>query len=91
MPIYKGSQKIKDIYFGKTKIGKIYKGSTLVYASTVPDTDFLKQPDFSTAESIQDGIASSFTLGDKIGYVQRCNNCRGCLFSNTRAINASVY
>lgn len=64
--------KIEDIYFGKTKIGKIYKGSTLVYASTVPDTDFLKQPDFSTAESIQDGIPSSFTLGD--GYLCLYNN-----------------
>lgn len=72
MTVHIGSKKIEDIYFGKTKIGKIYKGSTLVYASTVPDTDFLKQPDFSTAESIQDGIASSFTLGD--GYLCLYNN-----------------
>lgn len=64
--------KIEDIYFGKTKISKIYKGSTLVYAASVPDTDFLKQPDFSTAESIQDGIASSFTLDD--GYLCLYNN-----------------
>lgn len=64
--------KIEDIYFGKTKIGKIYKGSTLVYAQSFQDTDFLKQPDFSTAESIQDGIASSFTLGD--GYLCLYNN-----------------
>ena len=55
MPAYKGSQKIKDIYFGKTKIGKIYKGSTLVYASTVPDTNFLKQPDFAKAVQFNQG------------------------------------
>lgn len=47
--------KIEDIYFGKTKIGKIYKGSTLVYASTVPDTDFLKQPDFARAVQFNQG------------------------------------
>lgn len=47
--------KIEDIYFGKTKIGKIYKGSTLVYASTVPDTDFLKQPDFAKAVQFNQG------------------------------------
>lgn len=33
MTVYKGSQKIKDIYFGKTKIGKIYRGSQLLYTS----------------------------------------------------------
>lgn len=47
--------KIEDIYFGKTKIGKIYKGSTLVYASTVPDTNFLKQPDFAKAVQFNQG------------------------------------
>lgn len=47
--------KIEDIYFGKTKIGKIYKGSTLVYASTVPDTNFLKQPDFEKAIQFNQG------------------------------------
>lgn len=47
--------KIEDIYFGKTKIGKIYKGSTLVYASTVPDTNFLKQPDFAKAIQFNQG------------------------------------
>lgn len=33
MPIYVGSQKIKDIYYGGVKIGKIYRGNTLVYTS----------------------------------------------------------
>lgn len=33
MPIYKGSQQIKELYFGGTKIGKVYRGSTLVYQS----------------------------------------------------------
>lgn len=47
--------KIEDIYFGKTKISKIYKGSTLVYASTVPDTNFLKQPDFARAVQFNQG------------------------------------
>lgn len=47
MPIYVGSQKIKDIYFGKTKIGKVYKGSVLVYASSVNDGAYIKQPDFT--------------------------------------------
>lgn len=39
MTVYKGSQKIKDIYFGKTKIGKIYKGSQLLYTSLVYPLD----------------------------------------------------
>lgn len=34
MPIYNGSQKLKDIYIGGTKIKKIYNGSTLVYTSS---------------------------------------------------------
>lgn len=55
MTVHIGSKKIEDIYFGKTKIGKIYKGSTLVYASTVPDTDFLKQPDFAKAVQFNQG------------------------------------
>lgn len=33
MSIYKGSQKIKELYFGGVKIGKVYKGGTLVYQS----------------------------------------------------------
>lgn len=33
MPIYNGSQKLKDIYIGGTKIKEIYNGSTLVYKS----------------------------------------------------------
>lgn len=33
MPIYKGSQKIKELYFRGVKIGKLYKGGTLVYQS----------------------------------------------------------
>lgn len=33
MPIYKGNEKIKDIYNNSTKIGFVYKGSTLVYNS----------------------------------------------------------
>ena len=53
--IYSGSQKIASVFYGKTKIGKIYKGSTLVYASTVPDTDFLKQPDFAKAIQFNQG------------------------------------
>lgn len=35
MPIYKGSQKQKEVYFGGKKIKEIYKGSTLVYRSIV--------------------------------------------------------
>lgn len=31
--LYKGSTKIKDVYFGSTKIKEIYHGSTLVYSS----------------------------------------------------------
>ena len=31
--LYKGSTKIKDVYFGSTKIKEIYKGSTLIYSS----------------------------------------------------------
>lgn len=33
MAVYKGGQKIEDLYCGSAKIGKIYKGSTLVYSS----------------------------------------------------------
>lgn len=33
MPIYKGSQKQKEVYIGNVKIGKIYKGNILVYTS----------------------------------------------------------
>lgn len=47
MPIYVGSQKIKDIYYGNIKIGKVYKGSVLVYASSVNDGAYIKQPDFT--------------------------------------------
>lgn len=47
MPIYVGSQKIKDIYYGGVKIGKVYKGSVLVYASSVNDGAYIKQPDFT--------------------------------------------
>lgn len=32
--LYKGSTKIKDVYFGSTKIKEIYKGSTLLYSSS---------------------------------------------------------
>ena len=32
--LYKGSTKIKDVYFGSTKIKEIYKGSTLIYSSS---------------------------------------------------------
>lgn len=64
--------KMGEVYKGSTAINQIYVGSSLRYAASVPDTDFLKQPDFSTAESIQDGIASSFTLDD--GYLCLYNN-----------------
>lgn len=47
MPIYVGSQKIKDIYYDNIKIGKVYKGSVLVYASSVNDGAYIKQPDFT--------------------------------------------
>lgn len=47
MPIYVGSKKIKDIYYGGVKIGKVYKGSVLVYASSVNDGAYIKQPDFT--------------------------------------------
>lgn len=33
MAVYKGGQKIEDLYCGSVKIGKLYKGSTLVYSS----------------------------------------------------------
>jgi hypothetical protein len=39
MPIYVGSQKIKDIYYGGVKIGKIYRGNTLVYTSLAYPSD----------------------------------------------------
>lgn len=51
MPVYKGSQKIDDIYFGNKKINYIYKGSTLVYASSVPDTNYVKKPNYSSIVS----------------------------------------
>lgn len=47
MPIYVGSKKIQDIYSGNIKIGKVYKGSVLVYASSVNDGAYIKQPDFT--------------------------------------------
>lgn len=47
MPIYVGSKKIQDIYYGNIKIGKVYKGSVLVYASSVNDGAYIKQPDFT--------------------------------------------
>lgn len=34
--IYKGSNKIEDVYIGNTKIEFIYKGSTQVYSSKLP-------------------------------------------------------
>ena len=39
MPIYNGSQKLKDIYIGGTKIKEIYNGSTLVYTGSQYDVD----------------------------------------------------
>lgn len=34
--IYKGSEKIEDVYIGSTQIKEAYKGSTLVYSNKLP-------------------------------------------------------
>ena len=46
MPIYKGSNKIRDIYKGNIKIGKVYKGNTLVYQSTLPSIVWVENSKF---------------------------------------------
>lgn len=56
MTVYKGSQKIEDIYLGNTKIKFIYKGYTLVYASSIPDTNYVKKPDYSSIVSRSNGV-----------------------------------
>lgn len=33
MPIYNGTNKLKDIYYGNNKIGSVYYGNNLVYTS----------------------------------------------------------
>lgn len=81
MPIYKGSQKIKDIYYGNIKIGKIYKGSTLLYTSLAYPLDTVlfesSTPGTSTVE-LEKGIYEVYCIGGGgEGAVDQVTNKKG--------------
>lgn len=70
MPIYVGSQKIKDIYYGGVKIGKIYRGNTLVYTSLAFPIDTIVY-ESSTAGSetitLEEGIYEVYCIAGGSG------------------------
>lgn len=70
MPIYVGSQKIKDIYYGGVKIGKIYRGNTLVYTSLAYPSDTIvyesSTAGISTVE-LEEGIYEVYCIAGGSG------------------------
>lgn len=81
MPIYVGSKKIQDIYSGNIKIGKVYKGSVLVYASSVNDGAYIKQPDFTKIVSFS---ANEVRYASDDVWVNVC--CNSALNNNNSTI-----
>lgn len=85
MPIYVGSQKIQDIYSGNIKIGKVYKGSVLVYASSVNDGAYIKQPDFTKIVSFS---ANTARYASKDVWVNVC--CESASNNNYSLISIQI-
>lgn len=70
MPIYVGSQKIKDIYYGGVKIGKIYRGNTLVYTSLAFPIDtviYESSTAVATTITLEEGIYEVYCIAGGSG------------------------
>lgn len=70
MPIYVGSQKIKDIYYGGVKIGKIYRGNTLVYTSLASPIDTIVYESSTAGTStveLEEGIYEVYCIAGGSG------------------------
>lgn len=70
MPIYVGSKKIKDIYYGGVKIGKIYRGNTLVYTSLAFPIDTIvyeSSTAVATTITLEEGIYEVYCIAGGSG------------------------
>lgn len=64
MAVYKGGQKIEDLYCGSAKIGKIYKGSTLVYSSVKYYTFTINPTPSNATVKINNQTTKSVTVAE---------------------------
>lgn len=64
MAVYKGGQKIEDLYCGSVKIGKLYKGSALVYSSVKYYTFTINPTPSNATVKINNQTTKSVTVAE---------------------------